>query len=174
MKTPDQVILVDENDREIGVMEKMEAHHKAQLHRAVSVFVFNSRGEWLLQQRAKEKYHSGSLWSNACCTHPLPGESTEEAAHRRLEEEMGMDCPLSHLFSFVYKEKLDNELTEYEYDHVFIGNTDVLPKPNPDEVENYKYVSFAELEEDIMQNPDNYTVWFRIITAQVYDHLQKK
>lgn len=174
MKTPDQVILVDENDREIGVMEKMEAHHKAQLHRAVSVFVFNSRGEWLLQQRAKEKYHSGSLWSNACCTHPLPGESAEDAAHRRLDEEMGMDCPLSHLFSFVYKEKLDNELTEYEYDHVFIGNTDVLPKPNPDEVENYKYVSFAELEEDIMQNPDNYTVWFRIITAQVYDHLQKK
>ena len=115
------VILVDEKDNQIGVMEKMEAHRKANLHRALSVFIINSAGEWLLQKRAMDKYHSRGLWSNTCCSHPFPGENIVAAAKRRLMEEMGLHCELKELFSFIYKEKLDNEITEYEYDYVFAG-----------------------------------------------------
>lgn len=163
------VILVDENDVQIGVMEKMEAHRKALLHRAVSVFIFNSKGEFLLQQRAESKYHSPLLWTNTACTHPMPGETVLEAANRRLMEEMGLQANLTQLFSFIYKEALDNELTEHELDYVFIGISDEMPKYNPSEVNSYWYMSYIELEADIMQNPENYTVWFKKIVTRVHD-----
>jgi len=166
----EDVILVDENDNEIGLMPKTEAHKKALLHRAISVFIFNSNGEWLLQRRALTKYHSGGLWTNACCTHPLPYESNMEAANRRLEQEMGMLCPLNELFSFKYKEALDNDLTEHEFDHVFIGITNLFPCINSIEVAEFKYIKFSDLELDIKNTPDNYTVWFKQIYFQVYQH----
>lgn len=116
-----QVILVNELDQETGLMEKMEAHEKGLLHRAFSVFIMNDQGDMLLQQRALDKYHSGGLWTNACCSHPLPGEAVEAAAHRRLSEEMGFDCPLRELFQFTYRTEFDNGLIEHEYDHVWTG-----------------------------------------------------
>jgi isopentenyl-diphosphate delta-isomerase len=161
------VILVDKNDRPLGVMEKIEAHRKGLLHRAISVFVFNSDGEWILQKRAHDKYHSKGLWTNTCCTHPLPDESEIDAAGRRLAEEMGLKCSLEKQFSFVYKEKLDNDLTEYEYDHVFIGITDSEPVINTAEVVAWKKMSFTELHNDIKSNPDNYTCWFKKIYERV-------
>ena len=168
-----QVILVDTKDNYIGTMEKMEAHRLSKLHRAVSVFIFNSKGEWLLQQRAKHKYHSNSLWTNTACTHPMPNESNIDAANRRLKQEMGLQAELTEIFDFIYKEKLDNELTEHELDHVFIGFTDAPPKPNPDEVMNYKYVSFEELHNDVKSNPQKYTVWFMKIYEKVNSFLDK-
>ncbi len=165
------LILVDENDNPVGVMEKIEAHRKALLHRAISVFIINSNGEWILQKRALDKYHSRGLWTNTCCTHPSPGESDIESANRRLIEEMGIDCKLRELFSFVYKEKLDNELTEYEFDHVFIGIYDSDPVINTTEVDNWKKVSYDELHKDIIENPDNYTYWFKEIYQNVNSHL---
>ena len=165
----ENVILVDVNDNELGVMEKMKAHEQGLLHRAFSVFVFNSNGEVLLQQRNKNKYHSGGLWSNTCCSHPRPGESISDAANRRLREEMGMEADLLHAFSFVYKSDLDNELTEHELDHVFLGETNSLPKMNKDEVEDYRYVSIEYLKEDIKNNPDHYTEWLKIC----FDNLLK-
>lgn len=169
----EQVILVDENDQETGVMEKMEAHRNAVLHRAVSVFIINRKGEWLLQQRAFGKYHSNGLWTNTCCSHPRPGESSLETAKRRLQEEMGMTAELSELFHFIYKEPLDNELTEHELDHVFIGVSDEQPKINTDEVFSWKYVTYDELKKDINKHPENYTVWFLKIVDRVYQHLNK-
>jgi isopentenyl-diphosphate delta-isomerase len=163
----DKVILVDEQDNETGLMFKTEAHQKAMLHRAVSVCIFNSAGEWLLQRRSATKYHSPGLWTNTSCTHPLPGESNLEAAQRRLIQEMGMQCSIKEVFSFVYKEKLDRELSEHEFDHVFIGVTDNLPVMNPAEVADYKYISFASLHADVLEHPDHYTVWFRKIYEQV-------
>ncbi len=163
----EKVILVDENDNTTGYADKMEAHRKALLHRAISVFIFNSKGEWLLQRRATSKYHSNGLWTNTCCTHPHPGETNIVAAYRRLKEEMRMECNLTEIFSFVYSEKLDNELTEYEFDHVFAGITDQLPSINPDEVMDWKYISYDDLQEDIKKNPQNYTVWFRQIIDRV-------
>ncbi|MGC8851384.1 MAG: isopentenyl-diphosphate Delta-isomerase, partial [Candidatus Micrarchaeia archaeon] len=136
----EQVILVDENDRELGVGEKMEVHRNGQLHRAFSIFVFNSDGKLLIHQRAKEKYHSGGLWTNTCCSHPRPGEKLDEAIHRRLVEEMGFDCPLKEVFSFVYQVKFENGLFEHELDHVYIGKFDGDPKPNPAEVMDWKWV----------------------------------
>lgn len=161
----DLVILVDENDAALGTMEKHEAHRKALLHRAVSVFLFNSMGEWLLQRRSKEKYHSNGLWTNTCCTHPYPGESNQDAAERRLKEEMGMQCALQEVFHFIYREPLDNGYTENELDHVFTGYTDDMPLINPGEVMDYKYISLADLKNDLMLNPDHYTVWFRKIVT---------
>ncbi len=161
------VILVDSDDNQIGVSEKMEAHRKALLHRAVSVFIINSKGEWLLQRRALSKYHSNGLWTNTCCSHPYPNETSIDAANRRLIEEMGMKSQLNELFSFTYKEVLDNELTEYELDHVFIGNSDENPKINLDEVMEWKYISFSDLKNDIELNPNNYTVWFKKIFERV-------
>lgn len=163
----DKVILVDEMDNERGVMAKHEAHQKALLHRAVSVFVFNSKGEWLLQRRAVDKYHSGGLWTNACCTHPLPKEGNLEAANRRLREEMGMHAPLTELFSFCYKEALDNELTEHELDHVFVGVTDMLPMINRVEVGEYRYVKYPDLKRDMTLHPELYTAWFKMIVERV-------
>ena len=165
------MILVDENDAQIGLMEKMEAHKKALLHRAISVFIINTSGEWILQKRAHDKYHSKGLWTNTCCTHPLPGESEEETANRRLFEEMGLNCDLEKLFSFIYKEKLDDELTEYEYDHVFVGITDSEPVINTSEVADWKKISFKDLHFDITENPDNYTFWFKEIYKNVNFHL---
>lgn len=165
------VILVDQHDRAIGVMEKHEAHHKALLHRAVSVFIFNSSGKWLLQQRAKEKYHSNSLWTNTCCTHPLPGESNLRAAKRRLAEEMGIQCDLEEVFWFIYKENLDNELAEHELDHVFIGISDSIPVIDRNEVMDFVYLSTAEVKAGIDANPENYTVWFRKIFSEYRDKL---
>ena len=162
-----QVILVDDKDRECGFMEKNEAHRKAILHRAISVFVTNTKGEWLLQRRAMDKYHSQGLWTNTCCSHPLPGETNLDAARRRLMEEMGMESGLNHLFSFIYKEKLDNELTEHELDHVFHGISDELPVINVKEVTEWKYVSFHELKTDVITNPQKYTVWFKEIFKKV-------
>lgn len=166
------VVLVDENDKEIGTMEKMEAHRKARLHRAVSVFIVNSKGEWLLQQRAASKYHSGSLWSNTTCTHPYPNETNICAANRRLMEEMGIKSDLIEIFDFIYKEKLDNELTEYEFDHVFIGISDELPVINPNEVMNYKYITFNNLEKDENTNPEKYTIWFSKIYQKVNSYIK--
>lgn len=168
----EKVVLIDENDCEIGTMSKMEAHQKALLHRAISVFIFNSKGEWLLQRRALEKYHSSGLWSNTACTHPRPGESYLEAAQRRLKEEMGMNCELRDLFHFIYKEKLDNELTEHELDHVFIGYSDETPKYNVEEVCDYKYIPYNELTNDIHENPDKYTYWFKHVIENVQKHLK--
>ncbi len=165
------VILVDENDAPIGLMEKIEAHKKALLHRAISVFIINSKGDWILQKRAYDKYHSKGLWTNTCCTHPLPGESELDSANRRLIEEMGIECKIKKLFSFIYKEKLDNELTEYEYDHVFIGISDNEPVINISEVVDWKSISFEELHLDIQLNPDNYTFWFKEIYQNVNSHI---
>lgn len=166
------VILVDSDDKQIGVSEKMEAHRKALLHRAVSVFIINSKGEWLLQRRALSKYHSNGLWTNTCCSHPYPNESSIDAANRRLVEEMGMKCQLKELFSFTYKEVLDNELTEYEFDHVFVGISDENPNINLDEVMEWKYINFIDLKNDIHHNPHNYTVWFKKIFERVNSLMQ--
>ncbi len=165
--TDNEVILVDLNDQPIGTMEKMEAHEKALLHRAISVFIFNNDGLWLLQQRTFDKYHSKGLWTNTSCSHPFPGEDSLAAANRRLSEEMGMRADLKEIFSFTYKQELENGLTEHEFDHVFVGYTNELPQPNPDEVMDYKYFSTNELLQDVKLNPDNYTVWFKLILERV-------
>ena len=151
----EQVILVNENDQEIGSREKMAAHRDGELHRAFSVFVFNGEGQMLLQRRAEAKYHSGGLWTNTCCSHPRPGESTEAAAHRRLQEEMGFDCDLEEVFQFTYYAKLDNELFEHEYDHVFVGTFEGTPTPNPAEVSAYKWIGVEELKRDVQENPSH-------------------
>ncbi|MBI2579676.1 MAG: isopentenyl-diphosphate Delta-isomerase [Candidatus Aenigmarchaeota archaeon] len=163
----DTMVLVDENDREIGFMEKMEAHEKAKLHRAFSVFVFNSKGEMLIQQRAKNKYHCGGLWTNACCSHPRKGEKTEDAAHRRLKDEMGFDCGLKEIFSFVYKAPFDNGLTEHEFDHVFVGEYGGEVAPDKNEVEDCKWISVDEIRKDMKEHPERYTPWFRICLERV-------
>ena len=161
------VILVDEFDQPIGTMEKMEAHVKAALHRAISVFIFNSKGEWLLQRRTLEKYHSRGLWTNTSCTHPAPGETSLEAAHRRLHEEMGLKAELREVFSFKYIQELENNLTEHEYDHVFVGYSDELPVPNPDEVMDYKYISYQDLLQEVAESPEKFTAWFKMIYERV-------
>lgn len=167
----EKVILVDEQDREIGTMEKMEAHRNPRLHRAISVFIVNSKGEWLLQQRALGKYHSNGLWSNTCCSHPRPGETSHEAAIRRLHEEMGMQADLKELFHFIYREELDNNLSEFELDHVFVGISESIPNINPNEVLSWKYISFPELKKNVEKNPENYTVWFKKIMDEVNQRL---
>lgn len=168
----EEVVLINEHDEVLGSIEKMEAHRRALLHRAVSVFLINSQGEWLLQRRNVQKYHSGGLWTNTCCTHPFPGESYESAAHRRLKEEMGLSCPsLSPLFHFIYKAELDNELTEHELDHIFVGYTDTLPEINPQEVEEWHYIPFPELKRKVTRQPETYTVWFRTVYQKVEKYL---
>jgi isopentenyl-diphosphate delta-isomerase len=161
------VQLVDEQNREIGVMEKMEAHKLGKLHRAVSVILFNSRNQMLLQQRARGKYHSAGLWANTCCTHPRPGENAEAAATRRRKEEMGISCQLTHQFDVVYKASLDNGLTEYEYDHVFYGYSDDFPVPNYNEVYAWKYLSTDHLEGWLHSAPDAFTAWFPLLFDKV-------
>lgn len=164
------VILVDQDDRETGVMEKIQAHREALLHRAFSVFVFNSKGELMLQQRALGKYHSPGLWTNTCCSHPRPGEDTENAAHRRLEEEMGFDCTLTKIFHFTYKAPFDNNLTEHEVDHVFVGFSDTLPVINPEEVESYRFATLDDISVEMAENPELFTVWFQIAFERVAEY----
>lgn len=167
----EHVILVDENDREIGIGEKMDAHRSGALHRAFSVFVFDSAGRLLLQKRARGKYHSAGLWSNTCCGHPRPGETTETAARRRLREEMNFECELRSAFSFVYRVELDNRLVEHEYDHVFVGHHDEDPAPEPAEVEAWSWVSVPELSKDLRARPESYSYWLRIalLRPELYD-----
>ncbi len=162
----EHVILVDAQDREIGTMEKMEAHRKGLLHRAFSIVIFNSAGEMLLQQRAREKYHSGGLWTNACCSHPRPGESIEEAGKRKLVQEMGFSCHLNYSHKFVYKVELDNELTEYEWDYVLVGYYDGSPDINLHEAQAWKYESLESIRNDVNLHPENYTSWFKLIINQ--------
>ena len=168
------VILVNENDQPLGGMEKMEAHEKAVLHRAFSVFIFNSEGKMLLQKRAEEKYHSPGLWTNTVCSHPRASEKTDDAAHRRIVEEMGFDCDFEEAFSFVYKADVGQGLTEHEFDHVFIGESDTLPVPNPEEVSDFKYVKLDWVVQDVKEHPDNYTVWFKIALKEVSDYFEQK
>lgn len=158
----EQVILVNEMDVELGLMEKMEAHTKALLHRAFSVFVFNKNGEMLLQQRAITKYHSGGLWTNTCCSHPRPGETILQAANRRLKEEMGFETALIKVLDFIYKAPFSNGLTEHEFDHVLVGYYDGIIYPNQEEVEKYSFNSLADIELQINQCPEIYTEWFKI------------
>lgn len=168
----DWVVLVDPNDREVGVMEKMEAHRKGLLHRAFSLFIFNSSGHWLLQQRAFDKYHSGGLWTNACCSHPRRDETTSEAVTRRLKEEMGMYCQVKPLFQFQYRSHLDHGLIEHELDHVFMAYSDQPPRPNPSEVAAFRYIPLADLERELSLHPERFTVWFRICFEQVKDRMK--
>ncbi|MCP3670373.1 MAG: isopentenyl-diphosphate Delta-isomerase [Gammaproteobacteria bacterium] len=155
--------LVDAHGNETGCMEKLAAHKQGLLHRAFSIFIFNNQDELLLQRRANSKYHSPGLWSNACCSHPNPGEDVKVAAHRRLQEEMGFDCSLNEAFSLTYKAAVGNGLTEYEYDHVLVGRCQANPQANPDEVQEWKWSSLASLSEEILQFPDNYTHWLKLI-----------
>jgi len=163
----ENVILVDTNDNPVGQMEKLKAHLKGELHRALSILIFNSDGEILLQQRAFSKYHTPGLWSNTCCSHPRPGEDSLEAATRRLYEEMGFTTPLIKSFDFIYKAHFDNGLIEHEFDHVFFGTFDGEPVINPEEANDFEWVKLNNLMEDVRSSPENYTVWFRIIMEKM-------
>ena len=161
------VILVNEKDEITGTAEKMEAHKKGLLHRAFSIFVFNSRGEMLMQQRSPGKYHSGGLWTNACCSHPRPGEKTEEAAHRRLKEELGFETPLTGIFDFIYKAEFENGLAEHEYDHVFVGEYDGIIRVDREEVMDFCFLPIPGIRSQIKDNPENYTAWFQIAFPKI-------
>ena len=167
MMAVEQVILVDEQDNEIGSMEKIEAHEKALLHRAFSIFIFNEEGEMMLQQRALSKYHSPGLWTNTCCSHPRPGESLEEATGRRIVEEMGFSCEMKEVFDFIYKAPFDDGLTEHELDHVFVGMYNEDPEINAEEVAGWMWIDVDELLSEVKENPENYTVWFKIALAEM-------
>ena len=169
-----EVILVNEDDTVIGSMEKMEAHQQALLHRAFSIFIFNNKGEMLLQQRALNKYHSGGLWTNACCSHPQPGEATIDAASRRLQEEMGFTTPVKKVFDFVYKAPFDNGLTEHEFDHVFVGQFENEIHPDPHEVSDYCYKTLDEIKSSLESHPQKYTEWFKIAFPKVEEYLSKQ
>ena len=163
----EQVILVNDKDEQTGTMEKMEAHEKAMLHRALSIFIFNNKGEMLLQKRAAKKYHSPGLWTNACCSHPRPDETTLTAAQRRLQEELGFATDLEKVFEFTYKTSFDNGLTEYEYDHVFVGSYDGKIIPNSNEVQDYCYKSMEDIENSLQSHSNKYTVWFTLAFPQI-------
>lgn len=168
----EEVILVNEQDLPVGVLEKMEAHRKALLHRAFSVFIFNSKGEMLLQQRAANKYHSPGLWTNACCSHPRPGEDTQHAARRRLQEELGFVTNLTEIFSFTYKTVFQNGLTEHEFDHVFAGIYEGTIAANPEEVGNYAYMPMREIQSNLSTRPADYTSWFHIALPMIENWLK--
>ena len=166
----EKVILVDSSDREVGTMEKMAAHRNGgTLHRAFSIFIFNTQGYMLLQKRAVSKYHSGGLYTNTCCSHPWPNEDVATAANRRLQGEMGMSCLLTEIFSFEYKAALDHDLTEWELDHVLIGKSDDIPQINPLEVESYEYVNVEWLLKDLDSRPNRYTEWFKASVGKVIE-----
>ncbi|QLG44227.1 isopentenyl-diphosphate Delta-isomerase [Costertonia aggregata] len=167
----ENVILVNEADEQIGTMPKMEAHEKALLHRAFSVFIMNDKGETMLQQRAAHKYHSPLLWTNTCCSHQRVGETNIQAGKRRLQEEMGFMAELEEVISFIYKAPFDNGLTEHELDHVMIGKYNDAPKINPDEVADWKWMRPEAVKEDIYRSPEKYTEWFKIIFDKFYSHL---
>ena len=166
-----QVILVNDQDHPIGVMEKMEAHEKGLLHRAFSVFIFNSGGEMLLQQRALSKYHSGGLWTNTCCSHPNPEEDTAMAAQRRLREEMGFTTHLKNAFTFQYKTGFENGLTEHEVDHVYTGYYDGIVSPDTEEVNDYAFHSIDFIKKSIAEKPHLYTSWFKIAFPKLETYL---
>lgn len=165
----EEVILVDREDREVGFMEKIQAHREARLHRAFSVFLLNNKGEVLLQQRALDKYHCGGMWTNACCSHPRAGETLQAAVDRRLQEEMGIVCDTNWVYSFIYKADVGKGLVEHEFDHVFFGRFSDDPKPDAKEVCDWTYVGLEELKTDVEDNPTKYTPWFKIILAEVLD-----
>ncbi len=174
----DHVILVDTHDNQIGTEEKLTAHQKGLLHRAFSIFIFNHEGKMLIHQRAFSKYHSGGLWTNACCSHPRPGESLEDSTHRRLREELGFDCSLQKMFHFTYKVNLANDgLFEHEFDHVFFGSFDGIINPNPDEIATVAWVTLEDLTADIKLQPERYTYWFLAsfdkVLAYAQDYIQK-
>ena len=158
----EHVILVDEKDKQIGIGEKLETHRLAKLHRAFSILIYNTKGEMMLQLRAKTKYHGGGLWTNACCGHPRPGETVEQAASRRLKEEMGFECKLEKMFDYIYKVPLDKGMHEHEFLHVYKGIYDGVPKLNPEEADGWKWISMRDLKEDTKKNPENYTPWFKL------------
>ncbi|MGA6119921.1 isopentenyl-diphosphate Delta-isomerase [Sphingobacterium anhuiense] len=166
-----KVILVDEQDHVVGEMDKMEAHEKGILHRAFSIFIFNTKGQMLIHQRANEKYHGGGLWTNACCSHPQWDEDVEESAKERLQFEMGLQCELKRVFSFIYHTPVENNLIEHEYDHVLVGYTDREPVPNVNEVMNYKWIDRLDLLQQIAAEPDAFTYWFRIALPQIIKHI---
>ena len=168
----ENVILVNEQDEPIGLMPKMEAHEKAMLHRAFSVFVFNAKGELMLQQRALHKYHSPGLWTNTCCSHQRDGETNLAAGVRRLQEEMGFVVPLKELFSFIYKAPFDNGLTEHELDHVMVGYSETVPHINEDEVAAWKWMSMDAIANEMKEHPERYTEWFKIIFDRVFTYLK--
>jgi len=170
----DFVVLVDSQDNEVGIMEKLEAHEKGLLHRAFSIFLFNSKGEMLLQQRALSKYHSPGLWTNACCSHPAPNETTLEAGKRRLQEELGLSTVLVEAFKFEYRATFDNSLTEHELDHVLVGYTDDFPQLNLDEAQDYRWVRWADLLSEMVLYPEKFTVWFKIILTEHIEKLEKE
>ena len=163
------VILVNENDEVVGTMEKMEAHQRGLLHRAFSIFIFNKKGEMMLQQRSLDKYHSPGLWTNACCSHPRPGESTMDAAKRRLVEELGFSTELKKVFDFTYKSAFENGLTEHEFDHVYVGTFESDIQPNINEVMDLKFRSLEEIRADLAIRPAAYTSWFHIAFPMVYE-----
>ena len=163
----EQVVLVDQADNEVGTMEKMEAHRKGLLHRAFSICIFNADNEMMLQRRAAEKYHSGNLWTNTCCSHPRPEETVLEAAKRRLVEEMGFQCDMREVHAFVYRAELDQGLIEHELDHVLFGEYEGKPEINPEEVSEWKYMSLDAIEEGIKKNPQEYTEWFKLLFPEV-------
>ena len=169
----EQVILVNEKDEPIGLMNKLEAHEKAVLHRAFSVFILNDKKEIMLQQRATHKYHSPLLWTNTCCSHQRNGETNIQAGTRRLQEEMGFTSELKELFHFIYKAPFDNGLTEHELDHVMIGYYNGEPKINAEEVENWKWMTVEAVRQDMLENPGIYTIWFKIIFDQFYHYLEE-
>lgn len=168
----EQVILVNENDEQIGLMPKMEAHEKAVLHRAFSVFVFNDKNQLMLQQRAADKYHSPLLWTNTCCSHQRDGETNLEAGKRRLQEEMGFVCDIEEKTSFIYKAPFDNGLTEHELDHVMVGYYNDNPVINREEVESFKWMTVEEVKVDMELNPTVYTEWFKIIFEKFYNFIK--
>jgi len=168
----EEVILVNEKDEVIGTMEKVEAHRRGALHRAFSVILFRPDGRMLIQKRADCKYHSPGLWSNACCSHPRPGEALEKAVHRRLQEELGLQATLRYLYTFIYEVDFGNGLHEHELDHVFVGTTELIPRLNPVEIEDYTFVAPVELQKDMLQFPEKYSYWFRLIIEKLttYDN----
>lgn len=168
------VILVNEQDQEVGRCEKMLAHKEGLLHRAFSIFLFNAEGEMLLHRRALAKYHSGGLWTNACCSHPMPGIPIEYTLQEKLQQEMGLQCPIEFVFSFLYKAALDNDLTEHELDHVFVGEFNGLPNPNPEEVEDWRFFSISEISDLMILQPEMFTEWFKIAFPKVLQHTEKK
>ena len=167
MKEEDKIILVNEHDDMVGTIDKMEAHKQGLLHRAFSIFIFNSKGEMLLQQRALTKYHSAGLWTNACCSHPMPGEKTIDAAQRRLMEELGFETSIEKIFDFTYKAEFDNGLTEHEFDHVFAGEYEGGIDANPDEVEDFSYKEIPQIKNMLQDHPQKFTAWFLIAFPKI-------
>ncbi len=169
--TKKEIILVDKNDNQIGVGEKIKVHQEGNLHRSFSIFVFNSQGQMMLQKRAGTKYHSPGLWTNVCCSHPRPNKDIAQEAKKRLEEEMGFPCPLKDIFTFIYKVEL-GKLFEHEFDHVFVGKFDGLPQPDKQEVEDWKWISADELRKDVEEHPEKYAFWFKKIFTKVLEYTE--